>query len=230
VLRDIPLRSVACRVGARIVGLQEAVPGDVPAERLAEARGETVDQVRKRFSEEEIARCPRRFSKHLAAVRGAKLVRTGIRDGFAFAELDNGRVFYSFVSQRNHRNEYRYVADTLSDAITEETYLAAIDVVQRYLTDYAWPSDGLVPQGSANIIELGAYLGHKTIRFAEELAGEGGRILAAEMMPENAPSSAETSWKTDSRRSSTSGMWASGGRLERSRSTVRDGSGTQSCR
>jgi len=156
-----------------------------PLERLAEARGETLDQVRKRFSEEEIARCPRRFSKHLAALRSAKLARTGVREGLAFAELDNGRAFYSFVSQRKHRNEYRYVADTLSNVITEETYLAAIDVVQRYITHPSWPPDGLVPPASANIIELGAYLGHKTIRFAEELAGEGGRILAVEMMPEN---------------------------------------------
>jgi FkbM family methyltransferase len=156
-----------------------------PVERLAEARGETVDQIRKRFSEEEIARCPRRFSKHLAAVRSAKLAHTGVRDGLAFAELDSGRVFYSFVSKPNHRHEYRYVADTLSDVITEETYLAAIDVVQRYITDFAWPPDGLLPESSANIIELGAYLGHKTVRFAEELAGKAGRILAVEMMPEN---------------------------------------------
>jgi FkbM family methyltransferase len=94
-------------------------------------------------------------------------------------------VFYSFVSKPHHRNEYKYIADTLSEVITEEAYLAAIDVVQRYITDFAWPPDGLVPQGSANIIELGAYLGHKTVRFAEELAGDAGRILAIEMMPEN---------------------------------------------
>jgi FkbM family methyltransferase len=94
-------------------------------------------------------------------------------------------VFYSFLSKPNRRKEYKYVADTLSDVITEETYVAAIDVVQRYITDFAWPPDGLVPESGANIIELGAYLGHKTIRFAEELAGAGGRILAVEMMPEN---------------------------------------------
>jgi FkbM family methyltransferase len=155
------------------------------ADRLAEARGETVDQVRKRFSEEEMAGCPRRFNRHLAAVRSAKLARTGVRDGLAFVELDNGRVFYSFLSKPARRKEYRYIADTLPEVITEDTYVAAIDVVQRYITDFAWPPDGLVPPGSANIIELGAYLGHKTIRFAEELAGDGGRILAVEMMPEN---------------------------------------------
>jgi hypothetical protein len=101
----------------------------------------------------------------------------------AFAELDNVRVFYSFLSQLSHRKEY--VADTLSDAITEESYLAAIDVVQKYITDYTWPPDGLVPQARANIIQLGADLGQKTIRFAEELAGDGTRILVVEMMPEN---------------------------------------------
>jgi FkbM family methyltransferase len=202
VLRKILLSKRSCRLGAvggrksvfrnRHLGNRgcnlfwgQATSMKAQLERLAEARGETVDQVRKRFSEEEITQCPPRFSKHLAAVRRAKLARTGVRDGLAFAELDNGRVFYSFVSQPNHRKEYRYVADTLSDAITEETYLASIDVVQRYITDYAWPPGGLVPQGSANIIELGAYLGHKTIRFAEELASKGGRILAVEMMPEN---------------------------------------------
>jgi hypothetical protein len=62
-----------------------------PAERLAQARGETVDSVRRRFSKEEIARCPRRFNRHVAAVRDAKLARTGVRDGLAFVELENGR-------------------------------------------------------------------------------------------------------------------------------------------
>ncbi len=84
------------------------------------------------------------------------------------------------------RRQYPYVADVLPSAVNEDTFLAAIDVVQRYITDFAWPPAGLVREDNrANIIELGAYLGHKTIRFAEELSGSGGKVLAVEMMPDN---------------------------------------------
>ena len=158
-------------------------------ERLAEAREETVDEVLGRFSPRELSKSPSRFSKHLpavtAAVRAGKLVSTGVRDGLAYSQLDSGRVFYSYLSSARLRREYRFIADTLPSYITEDTYRAVIDVVQRYITDFAWLPEGLVSTARANIIELGAYLGHKTIRFAEDLAGDGGRILAVEMMPGN---------------------------------------------
>lgn len=155
------------------------------AERVARVRGESVEQVQRRFTAEELKTCPARFSKHLPALRAARLERTGTRDGLAYVRLEDGLIFYSPLTHPGLRREYRFIADLLPGCITEETYLAAIDVVQRYITDYVWPPRGLVREQGARVIELGAYLGHKSIRFARELAAPDGKVLAVEMMPEN---------------------------------------------
>lgn len=155
------------------------------AELLADARGEAVEDVLRRFTAAEIERAPK-FSKHIPALRTADLESSGVEGDLAWVRLRNGRTFFSPITHPSLRRQYPYVADVLPAAVNEDTFLAAIDVVQRYITDFAWPPAGLVPEdGRANIIELGAYLGHKTIRFAEELSGSGGKVLAVEMMPDN---------------------------------------------
>lgn len=164
---------------------QRTTPVEESAQLLAEARNESLEAVLSRFGRKALERLPRRFSKHLKALRAASLTATGVRDGLAWATLDNGRIFYSPISHAALKREYHYIADTLPYCITADTYLAAIDVVQRYLTDFTWPPHGLCRSGAANIIELGAYLGHKTVRFAEELAKDDGKVLAVEMMPAN---------------------------------------------
>ncbi len=152
---------------------------------IAEARGTTVEEVVSKFTPAELKSAPKTFSKHLAFLRDASIESTGIEDGLAWVKLKSGKVFYSPITHERLKREYPFIADTIPTSITEDTYLAAIDVVQRYLRDYAWPPEGLVRGARATIIEFGAYLGHKTVRFAEELAGEGDRVLAVELMPEN---------------------------------------------
>lgn len=154
-------------------------------ESLALARGESVEAVRARFSDEEMRRAPKSYSRHIGAVTDLSLIGSGVDDGLAWVRLSSGRIFYSPITHSNLRRQYSFVADLMPAHVTEETFLAAIDVAQRYVTDFTWPPEGLVESGSANIVELGAYLGHKTIRFAEELAGTGGKVLAVEMMPDN---------------------------------------------
>lgn len=152
---------------------------------LARARNENVECFISKFSAEDLKRCPKKFSKHLAALRDANILSTEIVDGLAKVHLENNKVFYSPITHASLRKEWKYVADTIPGSVSEDTYLAAIDVVQRYLTDYAWPPGNLLSSNSCNIVELGAYLGHKTIRFAEEYALGGGGVLAVEMMPGN---------------------------------------------
>lgn len=155
-------------------------------DRIAQARNDTEDGVQRKFSSSDIERCPPRFSKHLPAVRNLALESSGVHDGLAWVRLASGHTFYSYITHGSLRRQYPYVADTLPEAITEDTFLAAIDAAQRYVTDYAWPPKGLVRSGEdINIIEAGAYLGHKTVRFAEELAGPNGKVLAIEMVPDN---------------------------------------------
>lgn len=67
--------------------------------------------------------------------------------------------------------------------MTEDTFLVCLDVVQRYATD-TWPPEEVLPPRDGTVVECGAYLGYKTIRFAEELVPDG-KVLAIEMMPNN---------------------------------------------
>jgi len=153
---------------------------------LAAARGEDEHLTQKRFSRGEILGAPS-FSKHLTSLRRQKLASVGVADGLGWVELDDGHRFFSPKSHSSLVRQYDYVEDTLDPMITRETFLAAIDVTQRYLTDAAWPSPEIFShdvQGTT-VVELGAYLGHKTIRFAEAVAPFGGRVLAVEMMPDN---------------------------------------------
>lgn len=152
---------------------------------IAEARGTSVEEVNSKFTLAELEQAPKTFSKYLDDLRNGSIETTGIENGLAWVKLNNGKIFYSPITHARLKREYSFIADTIPPSITVDTYLAAIDVMQRYLKDYAWPPEGLVRRSGANIIEFGAYLGHKTIRFAEELAMGGGKVLAVELMPEN---------------------------------------------
>jgi FkbM family methyltransferase len=152
---------------------------------IAEARGTSVEEVNSKFRPAELKYAPKTFSKYLADLRDTLIDSTGIEDGLAWVKLKSGKVFYSPITHGRLKREYSFISDTIPSSITADTYLAAIDVVQRYLKDYAWPPEGLVKNTGANIIEFGAYLGHKTVRFADELASGGGKVLAVELMPEN---------------------------------------------
>lgn len=156
---------------------------------LARARNEEPEQVRKRFSREQILSAPS-FSKHLQAVREQKFAALGLAHDRAWVELEDGHVFFSPISHGSMCRQYEFVGDTLTRNISAETLLAAIDVVQRFVTDAAWPSSHLLEVLKAReqpltIVELGAYLGHKTVRFGELVKPFGGRVLAVEMMPDN---------------------------------------------
>ena len=153
--------------------------------RLCEARGEDADTVARRFDLEAIRKVPRRFSKHMNALRTMQFSEAGVRDGLAYVRLPNGRVFYGYTSRENHRRAYAYVCDSISSVITEDTYLLCLDIAQRYATNFAWPPKEILPPPGGTIVECGAYLGHKTVRFVDEVVGKKGKVLAIEMMPDN---------------------------------------------
>jgi FkbM family methyltransferase len=151
---------------------------------IAKVREETPNDVLRRFSKTQLASAPRSFSKHIPALRQAKFLETGVRDGMAFARTPDGYIFYGYTSQNNHRRAYQFVRDLLPSTVTEDTFLVCLDVAQRYATDFTWPPEELLPPKSGTVVECGAYLGYKTIRFAKELVPEG-QVLAIEMMPNN---------------------------------------------
>ncbi|MBK1706879.1 FkbM family methyltransferase [Halochromatium glycolicum] len=154
-------------------------------EALCRARGEDSSTVLRRFSSDEISRAPRSFSKHMDSLRKTVFAEAGVRDGLAFVRLPNGRIFYGHTSKSNHRRAFDYVHDVVPSVITEETYLLGLDIAQRYASDFSWPPASILPPYGGTLVECGAYLGHKTIRFADELVGSSGKVLAIEMMPDN---------------------------------------------
>lgn len=163
--------------------------GEGEAERLtavAFARGEDLAEVLARFGRDKLARAPKSFSKHMPALRATTFVEAGVRGGMAYVRMPNGRIFYGYTSRPNHCRAYEYVKDVISPILSEDTYLLGLDIAHRYESDFNWPSREIQPPWGGTVVECGAYLGHKTVRFADELVGKGGRVLAIEMMPDNA--------------------------------------------
>ena len=155
---------------------------------LARIRNEKIDDIVRRWSPKALELIPNSFSKHIPALINEKKIKvSGVDQGLAWVKLEDGMTFYSPITHPALRKQYNFVQDLMPESVTEDTFLAAIDVVQRYITDFTWPpNEVLRPSRDMRIIELGAYLGHKTLRFAKELASEGGgRVFAVEMMKEN---------------------------------------------
>jgi len=95
------------------------------------------------------------------------------------------RRFYGYPSEPIPRLEYRFLKDLLPPAVTADTYLVAKEVTSRYLTDWGWYPREVLPGKGGTVVEVGAYLGHKTMRFVDECVGTSGRVLAIEMIPED---------------------------------------------
>lgn len=154
--------------------------------RLAELRGEMPKEVVRRFKKKQIKKIPPSILKHTHILVNAKFVEAGERDGLSFVRLDNGRIFYGHPSRKQHKREYEYIADKLSPCLSAATYLTAKDVAIRYLRDKWYRKEFLPPPGGT-VVEVGAYVGHKTMRFVDQHVTTSGRVLAIEIMPENIP-------------------------------------------
>jgi FkbM family methyltransferase len=115
----------------------------------------------------------------------AEVEHAGVCDGLSFLKIPNGRMFYGYISHRNHQHAYHYVRDLLPKQLNKDTFLLGLDVVHRYVSDFAWLPEKFLPGRGGIIVEAGAYLGHKAIRFVDEVVGTEGKVLAIEMMPDN---------------------------------------------
>ena len=157
---------------------------DEAVARLAAVRRESPSAIRERFTEQELAKVPKRFSPHIADMYGLPVIASGVKDGLAYVCLDNGRVFYGHMPAPSHRRQCRYVRDRLPPAIVEDAFLVARDVAVRYIQMQPLPPAAILPPRDGLVVECGAYLGHKSIAFADVLVPEG-RVIAIEMIPEN---------------------------------------------
>jgi FkbM family methyltransferase len=183
---------------------------------LATARGETPEATLERFTPAQLRQMPD-MPWCIPDLRRAKFCAAGIDpDGTPYVSLANGRVFYGHLSRRNHRRIYSYVSDVISPLVTEDTFLLAMDVVKRYI---AYRDDAELPARSAGarLVEAGAYIGHKTLKYVDKVVGHDGRVLAIEMMPENAAllrRNIEANALTDCTTIVEAGVWNAAGQIQ----------------
>lgn len=147
---------------------------------LAAARGETEEQTRvflrrllPRFIPKRVI-SPDRFSD-------LPIVETGLDGTLAYVRLENGRTLFSYPSSPMRLRQYWVIRDKLPRTIRPEAFSAVFDVARRYINADVSEIDRLV---GGNIIEAGAYIGHKAMRFADEL-GPQGRVIAVEIDESN---------------------------------------------
>ncbi len=153
---------------------------------IAEARSESLKEVYERFSDLELRLAPSMggFIKHMPLLRKIDFEDTGLIGNIAYAKINDGNIYYGFKSKPNQVKQFKYVKDLISPRIKAETFGVAQDVCKRIISDIVLPPKQIFPPKNGVIVECGAYLGHKTIRFAQELVPEG-KVLAIELMPKN---------------------------------------------
>ncbi len=110
-----------------------------------------------------------------------KIEKATVEGGIPFIKLRMGRVFYGLPCEPHHRALYTFLADLLPRQISPETYHLATEIQGRYFNvNYR----GMPGRGGV-IVEAGAYIGFKAIRFAD-MVGPTGKVFAIEMIPDNA--------------------------------------------
>lgn len=99
-----------------------------------------------------------------------------------FVRLPDGTVFYNDHSPTKYRNLYYLLKDKIDRRIRPETYVMGVDVLNRYF--WRGTTDRWLPGEGGVIVEAGAYVGFKAIRFARHV-GNTGKVIAVEINKSN---------------------------------------------
>jgi FkbM family methyltransferase len=154
----------------------------MPVDNIGELK--MLDGGLKRYVKRVLGKTPIGKRMFLPLQFSARFKESGVEGELAYVVLDNGRKLYRYRSKKDDVNFYRSIADRAPATLTEETWRCAIDVAFRYLRDLPYPR-ALLPSRGGTIAEIGAYLGHKTIKFVDDVVGDEGKVLAIEIMPDN---------------------------------------------
>ncbi|MFP4053228.1 MAG: FkbM family methyltransferase [Phycisphaerae bacterium] len=98
--------------------------------------------------------------------------------------VEDGRAFTGYISTSRYQRLHQLCRDLADSHLTPETWEVAVDIVRRYYGMRLPKFLEHLPH-APNIIEAGAYLGYKAVRFAD-LAGEESKVIAIEMDSGNA--------------------------------------------
>lgn len=136
-----------------------------------------------------MATIPRRLTRssyalpHHLEELGVAIADVGVDgDNRPWVELDNGRVFHNIHSPTKFRNMYYLLRDVIDSRLTADTYVMAVDVCNRYL--WRGRRHSKLPGPGGVIVEAGAFIGMKAIRYAE-IVGDTGRVIPIEISRSN---------------------------------------------
>ena len=123
--------------------------------------------------------------KHLSSM---EIVAQGDDDGVPYLELKSAPYrFYGYSTDNEFTTMYRLTSRDIRNKIDLSHYQLACDIALRYIG----PDQNPLSQGKYYdlqagdvVVEVGAYIGHYTMRVAN-LVGETGQVVAIEAMPEN---------------------------------------------
>lgn len=153
---------------------------------LSEARGEPVQEVASRLTPKEIAKLPNSYPKQLHKLIGCDVASTYVDGDLAVAVHSSGLALASEVATDRYVRMYEVLKDKLPTALSGETFLAGLNLAQRF-ESVSWIPRTIRDNGQClkTVVEIGAYLGHKAIRCTLDHLVEGGTYHAIELMPEN---------------------------------------------
>lgn len=143
---------------------------------LAQLRGEDLETTFRETLNNLLGCVPSRIIER-NVVRDLDFTSVEIENGLTKLRLANGRVFFAYPSRTRYVNIFNALQDIIPGGFTAETYQAGVDVVARYQrgADYHYfPGQGGV------VIEGGAFIGYKAVRFAE-VVGPTGKVIAIEI-------------------------------------------------
>lgn len=129
----------------------------------------------------------REFAKKVALL---PIRQAGVDDeGDAFVRLENGTILFGHVTKTSYRAAHAFLPREARTRIPVAAFQVVLDAVIRYdegALAYLGPKKQLHyrVQPGDTVAEMGAYLGHYSVRLAQEV-GPTGRVLAIEANPHN---------------------------------------------
>lgn len=139
--------------------------------------------------------------------------KTGVEGAFAFVLFEDGRKLYAHPSSSTRLRQYWMIRDKLPKTITPDAFGAVFDVAKRYSFADVSELEGMT---GGTVIEAGAYIGLKAMRFADEL-GPNGRVVAVEIDETNCQimrRNIEANDLEDRMIPVNAGLWSSVGKFE----------------
>lgn len=154
-------------------------------EGLARARGETISAAEAYLAKMSRSFIPSRFVE-ASDVTSLDVVDSGFDTLSAWVRLASGRVFFGYVSTPNEIRQYWMIRDKIPKAIKPAAFGVVRDIVIRHIGRNSPDHDHLpVRMGeSVVVVEVGAYLGLKSMRYADRCGSEG-RVVAIEIDENN---------------------------------------------